>query len=160
MCSSDLKKTGKVTAYWDPKNQRNLVSIGYGHQIQKEEYQQGYIMAGDEKVPIVGEKGIDTKMTMEQAKKLLNVDVPKYEERAKKPLGDSWNKLSDEQRSALVSYAYNTGSTSSLVKLGLKDAIDNGNMKAAAEIIREKGIRTANGVFDAALDKRRRREAD
>ena len=108
------KKTGKVTAYWDPKNQRNLVSIGYGHQIQKEEYQQGYIMAGDEKVPIVGEKGIDTKMTMEQAKKLLNVDVPKYEERAKKPLGDSWNKLSDEQRSALVSYAYNTGSTSKI----------------------------------------------
>jgi GH24 family phage-related lysozyme (muramidase) len=153
-----LPKKGK--AYWDPPNQKKLVSIGYGHQIKDFEYTQGYISAGDEKVPLKGDRGIDTVMTAEQSKKLLEIDAPKYEKAAKTPLGDSWEKLSEQQKSALISYAYNVGSTNSLVKNGLKDAIDSGNMKLAAQIIREKGIRTANGVFNETLDKRRRKEAD
>ena len=153
-----LPKKGK--AYWDPPNQKKLVSIGYGHQIKDFEYAQGYISAGDEKVPLKGDRGIETVMSAEQSKKLLELDAPKYEKAAKTPLGDSWEKLSDQQKSALISYAYNVGSTNSLVKNGLKDAIDSGNMKLAAQIIREKGIRTASGVFNEALDKRRRKEAD
>ena len=112
------KKTGLVAAYWDPPSQKNLVSIGYGHQIQDYEYKQGYIEAGDERVKIEGSRGIDTRMTADQAKKLLDVDLPKYEKRARDPLGDAWNKLSEPQKTALISYAYNTGSTESLVKIG------------------------------------------
>jgi len=153
-----LPKNGK--AYWDPPNQNKLVSIGYGHQIKPEEYKQGYIQAGDEKVLIKGERGIDTIMTLQQAKKLFEIDLPKYEERAKKPLGESWEKLTDEQKTALTSYAYNVGSTVSLVKAGIKTAIDKGDTQEAARIISEKGIRTASGKFNAALDKRRKKEAE
>lgn len=153
-----LPKNGK--AYWDPPNQNKLVSIGYGHQIKPEEYKQGYIQAGDEKILIKGEKGIDTSMTPQQAKKLLEIDLPKYEERAKKPLGESWQKLTDEQKTALTSYAYNVGSTVSLVNAGIKTAIDKGDTQEAAKIISEKGIRTAGGKFNAALDKRRKKEAE
>lgn len=153
-----LPKNGK--AYWDPPGQNKLVSIGYGHQIKPEEYKQGYIQAGDEKILIKGEKGIDTSMTPQQAKKLLEIDLPKYEERAKKPLGESWEKLTDEQKTALTSYAYNVGSTVSLVNAGIKTAIDRGDTQEAAKIISEKGIRTAGGKFNAALDKRRKKEAE
>ncbi len=152
-------KNGK--AYWDPPNHKDkLVSIGYGHQIKPEEYKQGYIQAGDEKVLIKGERGIDTSMTPQQAKKLLEIDLPKYAEEAKKPLGESWEKLTDEQKTALTSYAYNVGSTVSLVKAGIKTAIDKGDTQEAARIISEKGIRTASGKFNAALDKRRKKEAE
>jgi GH24 family phage-related lysozyme (muramidase) len=152
-------KNGK--AYWDPPNHKDkLVSIGYGHQIQPEEYKQGYIQAGDEKVLIKGERGIDTIMTLQQAKKLFEIDLPKYAAVAKKPLGESWEKLTDEQKTALTSYAYNVGSTVSLVKAGIKTAIDKGDTQEAARIISEKGIRTASGKFNAALDKRRKKEAE
>jgi len=153
-----LPKNGK--AYWDPPGQKNLVSIGYGHQIKPNEYNQGFIQAGDEQITIKGEKGIDTVMTPSQAQKLLQQDLPEYEKRAKVPLGDSWNKLNDNQKAALTSYAYNTGSTKSLVKAGLKDAIDSGDMAGAADIIEKKGIRTASGQFNASLDKRRKKEAE
>jgi hypothetical protein len=154
------KEEGVSTkGYWDPPNQKNLVSIGYGHQIQAAEYQQGFIQAGDEQIPIKGDKGIDTVMTKDQAKKLLAVDLPKYEKRAAAPLGDSWNKLNENQKTALISYTYNTGSTQSLVKAGLKEAIDSGDMKLAANIIREKGIKTAGGQYNKVLDERRQREA-
>jgi len=148
-------------ASWDPPEQRNLVSIGYGHQIQKEEYKQGFIMAGDEKVPIQGERGIGTVMTPEQTKKLLSLDLPKYEAAAAKPLGDAWNKLDDKQKTALVLYAYSTGSTADLVKKGLVEAINKGDVQGAANIIKNLGIRTAAGVpgVYGPLVKRREREA-
>ena len=152
-----LPKKGK--AYWDPPSQRNLVSIGYGHQIKAEEYKQGFIMAGDEKVPIQGERGIDTVMTPEQSKKLLSLDLPKYEKAASAPLGDAWGKLDDKQKAALVSYAYNTGSTQSLVKQGLVEAINKGDIQGAAKIIEDRGIKTSGGVLNPVLVDRRSREA-
>ena len=80
------KEEGVSTkAYWDPPNQKNLVSIGHGHQITPEEYKQGFIQAGDEQVPIKGERGIDTVLSPDQARKVLQQDLPKYEERASKP---------------------------------------------------------------------------
>ena len=93
-----LPKKGK--AYWDPPGQNKLVSIGYGHQIKEDEYKQGFIQIGDEKVPLVGNRGIDTTLTPKQAKSLLEIDIPKYENAAKKPLGDSWNKLNDVQNAS------------------------------------------------------------
>lgn len=154
------KEEGVATkGYWDPPGQKNLVSIGFGHQIQSAEYQQGFIQAGDEQIPIKGNKGIDTTMSKDQAQKLLAVDLPKYEKRASAPLGDSWNKLNENQKTALISYTYNTGSTQSLVKAGLKQAIDSGDMKLAANIIRDKGIKTAGGQYNKTLDERRHREA-
>ena len=155
------KEEGVATkGYWDPPGQKEKVSIGYGHQIQAEEYKQGFIQVGNEQIPIKGERGIDTVMTKDQAKKLLDTDLPKYEKRAKEPLGDAWNKLNQNQKDVLTSYAYNTGSTQSLVRAGLKDAINRGDMKEAANIIRTKGVRTAGGKFNATLDKRRKSEAD
>ena len=153
-----LPKGGK--AMWDPPGQNNLVSIGYGHQIQEHEYKQGFIQAGNDQVKIVGDRGIDTVMTKDQAKSLLAADLPKYEERAKKPLGEAWGKLDDEQKAALISYAYNTGSTGSLVKQGLKEAALTGNDEAGGEIISEKGVRTAGGKPFPALIKRRKLEGD
>lgn len=153
-----LPRGGK--AMYDPPNQKQLVSVGFGHQIQADEYKQGFIQAGNEQILIKGERGIDTVVSQSQAQNLLSADLPKYEERAKKPLGDSWNKLNDNQKTALISYAYNTGSTKSLVDAGLKGAIDSGDTQSAAKIIREKGIRTAGGVENKGLVKRRNAEAD
>jgi hypothetical protein len=152
-----LPKGGK--AYWDPPNQKNLVSIGYGHQIKDFEYKQGFIQAGNEQIPIKGNRGIDTVMTKDQSQQLLQQDLPKYEERARKPLGDSWQKLNDQQKSALISYAYNTGSTASLAKQGIKGPIDAGDTAGAAAIIRDRGIRTAGGQVNPVLVKRRAEEA-
>ena len=151
-----LPKGGK--AYYDPPSQKNLVSVGYGHQIKPDEYKQGFIQAGNEKIPITGEKGINTTLTPEQAKALLNKDVPEYEKKAAGPLGEAWSKLSEDQKAALTSYAYNTGSTAGLVKRGLKDAILSGDMETAANIIKS-GIKTAGGTVLPALAARRGQEA-
>jgi GH24 family phage-related lysozyme (muramidase) len=152
-----LPRGGK--AYWDPPGQSQKVSVGYGHQIKDNEYKQGFIQAGDEQVPLKGNRGIDTVLTPDQAQKLLQNDLPKYVDAAQKPLGSSWQKLEDPQKAALVSYAYNTGSTASLVKAGIKSPIESGDTKGAAEVIRDKGIKTAGGKFVPVLAKRRDKEA-
>jgi len=134
------------------------ISIGYGHQIKDDEYKQGFIQAGDEKVPISGNKGIDTTITKEQAQKLLKLDMPRYENQAIKALTEStWSKLNDNQKAALTSYSYNVGSLAGLK--GLKDAIDSGDTTKASEIIRN-GIATEQGKPNAVLKARRAREAD
>ena len=138
-------------------NDAGKVSIGYGHQIKQEEYAQGFIQAGDERIPIIGNRGLDTKITKEQAQKLLQVDLPKYTDVAKKQLGDStWNKLNENQKAALADYTYNVGSLAGLH--GLKDAIDSGDTKRAAEIIKN-GIATSEGRPNAVLKARRARES-
>lgn len=152
-----LPKGGK--AYWDPPGQTNLVSVGYGHQIKPEEYKQGFIQAGDEQVPIKGSRGIETVMTPEQSQKVLEHDLPKYVARAKSPIGDSWDKLDDKQKTALTSYAYNVGSTASLVQQGIKQKIDEGDTEGAASVIRDRGIRTSGGSINKQLVARRAREA-
>jgi GH24 family phage-related lysozyme (muramidase) len=152
-----LPRGGK--AYYDPPSQTTLISIGYGHQIKQNEYSQGYIQAGDERISLVGTRGIDTVLTKAQAQKLLEIDVASYINSARAPLGNAWNKLSINQQVALTSYAYNTGSTRSLVKAGLLNAIDQNDSAGAAQIIRDKGIRTANGQVLQVLVTRRSREA-
>jgi len=151
-----LPKGGK--AYWDPSGQTKLVSVGYGHQIKDEEYSQGFINAGGTKIPLKGNRGIDTVLTKEQATALLAMDLPKYTDSAAKPLSNQWNKLAAEQKAALTSYAYNTGTTKSLVNAGLLDAIAAKNSALGGSIIAEKGIHTAGGKPNATLKHRREKE--
>jgi GH24 family phage-related lysozyme (muramidase) len=184
--SSLIKKEEgfKAKAYFDPpKNKQDdqnaerkkegkpplpyKYSIGYGHQIRQDEIAQGFINLGDEKIPVKGEGGKDTIIpgTKEEAKiragKLLDIDLPKYTARAKDPLGEeAWNKLTENQQAALVSYSYNVGSTTNLAKKhGLKEAIMKGDTTAAANIIAEKGIKTSSGKLDPVLVARRKKEA-
>ena len=144
-------------AYLDPpKNTKNRYAIGYGHVIQPHEISQGYIqLADNKKVQVKGSGGKDTTLTKDEAKVLLQSDLPKYEKLAADPLGpEAWSKLNQDQKTALISYAYNTGSTQSLVDAGLKDAVLKGNSAKAAEIISTKGIKTSDGKFNAGLEKR------
>jgi len=156
------KEGFSAVAYLDPPgNKKNQYSIGHGHLIQSHEVAQGFILLADgKKIPVSGVGGKDTKITKEQAKLLLQSDLPKYEKLAADPLGpEAWAKLSDDQKTALISYAYNTGSTASLVKAGLKDAILKGDMEKAADIISSKGIKTADGKFHVGLEARRMSES-
>ena len=154
-----LPRGGK--AYWDPANQTRLVSIGYGHQIKEFEYEQGYIQAGDERISIVGNRGIDTVITPIQAKKLLEQDIPTYINAARSPIGNvAWSKLGTNQQVALTSYAYNTGTTRTLVRAGIVDSINRNDFAQGGEIIRDKGIRTAQGVVLPGLVNRRAKEGE
>ena len=149
-------------AYLDPPgNNKNQYSIGHGHLIQPHEVKQGYILLGDgKKIAVKGPGGKDTTITKEEAKLLLNSDLPKYEKAAADPLGpEAWSKLNEDQRTALISYAYNAGSTAGLVKAGLKDAILKGDMERASEIIYQKGVKTSGGKYFTALEKRRLSES-
>jgi GH24 family phage-related lysozyme (muramidase) len=172
-------------AYFDPRKDRQdaqnnelekkgmtpkpyTFSIGFGHQITKEEVAKGYIDLGDEKIPVKGEGGKDTvlgstkKVAEPKALKLLQIDLPKYMSRAKQPLGEeAWSRLTEKQQAALISYSYNVGSTKGLVeKQGLKEAIMRGDTTTAGNIIAEKGIKTSSGKIDPNLVKRRKREGE
>jgi GH24 family phage-related lysozyme (muramidase) len=149
-------------AYLDPPgNNKNQYSIGHGHLIQPHEVKQGYITLSDgKKVLVKGPGGKDTTITKEEARLLLNSDLPKYEKAAADPLGpEAWSKLNEDQRTALISYAYNAGSTASLVKAGLRDAILRGNMEEAANIIYQRGAKTSGGKYLAGLERRRLSES-
>ena len=152
------RKEGKYfeKATWD-----NIAyGIGYGHLIRPEEIKQGYIdVGGGDRVAVSGEEGKNTTITKEQAEKLLAKDVKVYEDRAAASLGDTWNKLSDSQKAALTSYAYNTGGIADLVKAGLKDAIVAGDTEKAAKII-EGGKKTVGKKYSTGLADRRKEEAD
>jgi GH24 family phage-related lysozyme (muramidase) len=151
-------------AYLDPPNNtKNQYSVGFGHLITEAEIKQGYINLGNGKrIEIKGPGGKDTTITKEEAKALLNSDIPKYEAIASKGLGsDAWIKLNQDQKNALTSLAYNGGAgiINHLVKNGLREAILKNDMEAASKIIYEKGYKTSGGKYLAGLDTRRLKEA-
>jgi GH24 family phage-related lysozyme (muramidase) len=151
-------------AYLDPPgNNKNQYSIGFGHLITEAEVKQGFINLGNgKKIDVKGSGGKDTVISKEEAKALLNSDLPKYEAIASRRIGaDAWAKLNQDQRNALTSLAYNGGSgmINHLVKNGLRDAILSGDTAGASKIIYEKGIKTSGGKFLAGLDTRRLKEA-
>lgn len=173
--SGEIKKSGKssedflakeegmrLKAYLDgsdKKSGKQFVSIGRGHQIKDHEYKQGYIQIGNERVAISGNNGLDTKLTKEQAEALYKKDNEEYSNKARNGLGvDLYDKLTDKQKSALNSYAYNIGSINGLVKKGLRDKIKSGDMQGASELIRN-GINTKDGKYNKGLDDRRKKEA-
>lgn len=151
-------------AYLDPPgNQKNQYSVGYGHLITEAEVKQGFINLGDDKkIEVKGPGGKDTIVSKEDAKALLNSDLPKYEAIASKGIGaDAWQKLNQDQRNSLTSLAYNggAGQIAYLVKNGLKEAILKGDMEGASKIIYEKGYKMSGGKLLAGLDTRRLKEA-
>lgn len=151
-------------AYLDPPNNtKGQYSVGYGHLITEAEQKQGFINLGNgKKIDVKGPGGKDTVVSKEEAKALLNSDLPKYEAVAAKGIGaDAWEKLNQDQRNSLTSLAYNggPGQIRSLVKHGLREAILKGDTAGASKIIYEKGWKTSDGKFLAGLDTRRLKEA-
>jgi GH24 family phage-related lysozyme (muramidase) len=126
--------TGKEGFVGKAEKDTNKMAIGYGHNITDAEIKAGEIdLGGGDKIKISGEGGKDTTVTKEQANKLFTKDLAKYESVVVAAIGqEAYNKLSTNQRTAILSYAYNTGS----VPKGFKEAIQSGNMAAAAASIR------------------------
>lgn len=104
------EKEGYVgKAYYDPKkgDPRKLYSVGYGHQITDDEIKNGFILVGQKKVPVVGERGKDTILSKEDADVLIKQDYQKYEDNAKKI--PNFDKLNPKAQAALVDMTYNMG---------------------------------------------------
>lgn len=154
-------KEGKyfAKATWD----EGAYAVGYGHLIKGDEIKQGFIDLGNgDRVTVAGDQGKDTTITKDQAEKLLAKDINVFEKKTADLMGDTWNKLTEPQKTALVSYAYNTGPggfAKSLLRAGLKEAINEGNTEKAAMII-QNGINTAGGKYSQGLANRRKEEAD
>ena len=154
------KESFSAKAYAD----QGHTAIGYGHDITEQEFKQGYIQAGDERIKIEGGQGMETKISKDQAQKLLQNDIPKYEKGTIAAIGEeNYKKLNENQKAALVSYTYNAGpgGMKKLANSGLKDAIAQGDMQKAGKLIDEKGVKTGekSGRL-AALEKRRKEESD
>lgn len=140
-------------------------AVGYGHSITDAEIKAGQIDLGNgEFIKISGEGGKDTTVTKEQADKLFSKDLKKYESIVVSAIGqEAYNKLSQNQKTAILSYVYNVGS----VPKGFADAIKTENYANAAASIRG-GIATASGEKDPekrkqienSLKKRRKEEGD
>ncbi len=151
-------------AYLDPPgNSKEQYSIGYGHLISPHEIKQGYISLGNnKKIAVKGSGGKDTVISKEEAKMLLENDIPKYEKVAAEALGaEAWGKLNQDQRNALTSLVYNSGQAgiNHLIKKGLRDAIMKGDTEGASQIIRQHGFTMAGGKQLASLQRRRGEEA-
>lgn len=122
----------------------NRMAIGYGHNLTDAEIRAGEIdLGGGDKIKIAGEGGKDTTVTKEQATKLFAKDLKRYESIVVAAIGqEAYNKLSANQKTAILSYVYNTGS----VPKGFAEAIKSGNYAAAAASIR-------NGVANVDASK-------
>ena len=147
--SEGLGKAGKPgVAYGDVGGRQ---TIGVGHLITKDEKKQGFIQIGDEQVKL------GATLSNDQMDVLLKQDVEKTANIVKSQIGKSWDKLNDNQKDALVSYAYNVGGVKSLIKKGLIESIESGNTEEGASIVGH-GINTVDGVADKGLTKRRHGE--
>jgi len=157
--------TGKEGFVGKATKDTNRMAIGYGHNITDAEIKSGQIQLGNgEFIKVSGEGGKDTTITKEQADKLFSKDLRVYESIVIRAIGqEAYNKLSQNQKTAILSYVYNTGR----VPDGFADAIKAGNYANAAKSIRD-GVATASGEKDpvrrkqleAGLKIRRKKEAD
>ena len=166
--------TRGARAYLDPPgNLENQYAVGYGHLIKEEEIARGFLLLVDNtRVPIIGVGGGQTTITQPQAVSLFNRDITFYLTGTERVVGPTtWAKLTDKQKTALVSYSYNagvgdaregTGFAGFYSRNGFKEALDSGNYVRAGEILRDFGVRTAkvNGVRQVVqgLVNRRRKE--
>jgi GH24 family phage-related lysozyme (muramidase) len=162
-----------TSAYLDPRgNADNQYSIGYGHVIKPEEIARGYLLLADNtRVPVIGVGGGQTIITQPQANSLIIKDLEFYRSQTERIVGaNTWAELSDSQKTALVSYTYNAGPGSVRENNGFagfynrdngfKPALESGNYVRAGEILRDNGVRTAEGVVLPALVNRRKREGE
>jgi GH24 family phage-related lysozyme (muramidase) len=135
-------------------------SIGYGHNITANEIQRGHIKLMDGSKIKLADDYRQTSITQEQADALFETDKGQYYAAARKGVGaEAWSKLNDNQKTALASYAYNTGGTADLAKKGLTDAIMSGDMNRASAIIAG-GKNTSDGQVLDGLTARRGRESE
>lgn len=138
-------------------------TIGYGHQIQEADINRGYIDLGDGgKVQLASRNGAGTRMTRDQGIKLLELDLAsRYAPGARSACGAAWDKMNDNQKAAMVSYTYNcgAGATRRLANAGIIGAMNAGNSAAAAQVIRDRGIKTGSGRLLQGLVTRRNAEA-
>lgn len=170
--NNDANRTG-TGEFAPPKGQR--YAIGYGHnfgQAGSADLRAGKITLGGgvSDIILLGTNGKDTTITEQQALALLKKDLPRYESNAKnewqKTFGttSAWESLPDNQKIALVSYTYNAGpgGLSRLISRGdFKDAIAATNALNAGKIIRDYGVRTAQGqgVVQVLVDRRQKEGA-
>ena len=133
-------------AYWDAQSQRTLISIGYGHQIQPNEYAQGYIDTGTTgRIAVTRANSANNPpgnatATKEQCVALLNIDIVVYVAGARKQLGGAWDILGPYQQAALASVYYNSPRTlSRLIGQGLTNNIVNNDLQGAATLIANAG---------------------
>jgi GH24 family phage-related lysozyme (muramidase) len=159
--SSDVGSTAKfITGKEDFRglayDDGGRFAIGYGHNITDAEIKSGQIDLGNgEFIKVSGDRGRTTTATREQANKLYSKDIAKFERVVIRAIGqEAYDKLSQNQKTAILSYAYNTGK----VPDGFAKAIKDGNLAQAAASIRN-GIATAKGVPVRGLKIRREEEA-
>lgn len=125
--------------------------IGFGHLITDREKQSG-IVIGKDLVPYTP----SMKISKQQGETLFKQDVSSKTDFVKDKLGtENYNKLNNNQKAALVSYAYNTGH----IPTGAKEALIKGDMQGVASSIAG-GINTTGGEQSKGLTKRRKEEAD
>jgi GH24 family phage-related lysozyme (muramidase) len=132
----------------DPKNQRVTFSVGYGHQLSKEELAGRYVTIKGEKVIV--DKGI----TRAQATDLFAEDLKIYEQRVKRGIRV---KITQTQFDALVSFAYNLGDVQG-PKINLAKVINSGNWQEVPKEF-ERYTHDNTGAFVPSLLSRRRAEA-
>lgn len=161
-------------AYLDPKgNTLNQYSIGYGHLIKPFETGSRVIKINrTDTIPVVGSGGRDTTITQQQAYQLFLTDLQSYIRDTESVISNTiWPNLTDKQKVALVSYTYNAGKGSASRGTGLsgffnsptngfKAALEAKNYLRAGEILRDYGVRTADGVVEPALVRRRKLEGE
>ncbi len=103
----------RSSAYYDPKRDANgkvleeHYSVGYGHQITKEEIKNGHIKVGTKKIPVIGELGKDTVITKDDADVLVKQDFQQYEKYASSL--PNYDKLNSSAQIALLDMSYNMG---------------------------------------------------
>lgn len=148
--------TGKESFRSKAYDDGDRFAVGYGHNITEAEVKSGQIDLGNgEFIKVSGERGRDTTVSKEQANKLYSKDIAKFERVVIRAIGqEAYDKLSQNQKTAILSYAYNTGK----VPDGFAKAIKDGNYANAAASIRN-GIATSRGVPVRGLKIRREEEA-
>ena len=129
-------------AFWDAQNQRVKISIGYGHQIQPNEYAQGYIDTGTAgRIAVTSANSSsnppgNATATDEQCVALLNIDAQIYIAGAHRQIGGAWDLLGPYQQAALTSVQYNLPSALKwMVANGLNNFITNNDLQGAANLI-------------------------
>jgi GH24 family phage-related lysozyme (muramidase) len=127
-------------AYWDV----NAYRVGYGNDK--------YIDI-DNKLKEVTASTVVTQIQALQTLKYTVINT--FQPTVIRNIGkDNWNKLNDNQKAALLSYAYNVGS----IRASIYNPIKNNNYRLAAQEI-QRGPVTGGGKIYQTLVERRKKEA-
>jgi GH24 family phage-related lysozyme (muramidase) len=139
------KETFKEAAYLDVDKFR----VGYGSDLV---YLAPDASGNSEAVPVTS----TTRVTLADATRTLQIRIQEFANVVIRQIGQSnWDKLKDNQKAALVSFAYNVGSLDSYIIKAIKA---NNSTAVVAEFIRN-GTATIKRVPSEGLKTRRAEEA-